>query len=554
MKLFKLIGLQLKVNFGLSALAWYAKNDFKKFASSLGIMAIIALAFGPLLYMFAGFVGSAVEMTQLLGQPGAVLAMVIVTSSTLGFLSNLGFVMSVFYFANDIPRLVPLPLKPREILAAKFSVVLLYNYLILAPFFLGSLLIYGTKLAMGVGYWVTGLVVYLLLPIFPLVIASGLMLLMMWLTNLGKNKDTLRLIGMILLLTLTMAMNYALTRMPEGDEAELIQRIFSEDGLIHLVSRMYPPALFATRALTAGGGTGLLNLAFYLSISLGGLLLLLWVGQQIFYRGLIGGSEIQKGAGISRESLEQRLGTTTTPVWAIAMREIKYLVRIPIYLFNSIIVLALIPLIFVMQLTTMNRTGLDISAYLDNVPILLQVLAGAGFIGVMALFTPAASSSFSREGTLFTISRLIPVAPQQQIQGKILYSYLIASLALPLVAIAALLFLPWGFPEIMLALLGGLVLSFPAITISLLIDLLRPYLTWDNPARAIKQNINVVLAMAVGGGLYYLLFLAGQAVYTHLASFPLVFAAVIFLAALAGGICYGVLMKIAPGRYRDIQV
>jgi len=53
----------------------------------------------------------------------------------------------------------------------------------------------------------------------------------------------------------------------------------------------------------------------------------------------------------------------------------------------------------------------------------------------------------------------------------------------------------------------GTALSFPAVTLSLLIDLLRPYLDWDNPQKAIKQNINVLLGMMAGGGLFYTIYI-----------------------------------------------
>ncbi len=52
--------------------------------------------------------------------------------------------------------------------------------------------------------------------------------------------------------------------------------------------------------------------------------------------------------------------------------------------------------------------------------------------------------------------------------------------------------------ELILVVILGLLASLPAIVACLLIDLIRPYLNWDNPQKSIKQNINVVLAMFVG--------------------------------------------------------
>jgi ABC-2 type transport system permease protein len=43
----------------------------------------------------------------------------------------------------------------------------------------------------------------------------------------------------------------------------------------------------------------------------------------------------------------------------------------------------------------------------------------------------------------------------------------------------------------------GVTGSVWASLISLYIDMMRPYLTWDNPQRAMKSNLNALIAMAV---------------------------------------------------------
>ncbi len=555
MKMLKLIGLQLKVNFGISALRWYLKNDIKRFLGALGLVLLVVVSIGPIFYLYLRLLQSAYDIMAVLGQTGVILASAVVLSSLLVLVFGLTYVMSVFYFSRDLSLLVPLPFLPRDILGAKFFVVLLYDYLTIAPFYLPALWVFGVNSGAGPLYWITGMVVFLLIPVVPLVITSSFMLLMMRLTNLSRRRDTLRLIGLFAFLVIVLALNYFLTGIPIGEEAELLERILmDEQGLVSYATRAYPPALFAARALTVGGTEALLNFTYYLGISLAGFLLVLYLGQKMFYQGLIGGSEVQKGRVLSKEELARKTSGAISPAWAIAFREIKYLIRTPIYLFNSLAMVAIVPVVLVIPM--FSGEGLEplLAGLQDTIPRVVQIMAGAGFIGVMALFAPAASSSFSREGKLFWVSQVIPVSPQEQIRGKILYSLLISAVAAPVVVLAALLFLPWSVFDLLLALIGGMILSVPAITSSLLIDLLRPYLTWDNPQKAIKQNINVLLGMVVGGGLYYLLYLAGRYAYEATAAELPVYLAVLGVAAILGGIFYGILMRIAPGRYRDIMV
>jgi ABC-2 type transport system permease protein len=278
-------------------------------------------------------------------------------------------------------------------------------------------------------------------------------------------------------------------------------------------------------------------------------------GSRYFYRGLIGGEEVARGPKISEEALGKRLSRSTSPVYAIALREIKLLFRTPIYLFNSVALLLIIPVVLLIPaLTGGGGIGQIVEmAFATGNRAALVLVAGA-FMGGMALFTPAASSSFSREGKLFWISQVIPMSPREQIRGKILYSLMIAWLAVPLVVLFSIRTVPLTFSELVIAVLLGTALSFPAITISLLIDLLRPYLDWDNPQKPIKQNVNVLLAMVAGAGLFYAIyFLTRQVMAVGVGSFGL-YLTVLLLSLVTGLIPYSILIKIADSRYRDIQV
>ncbi|MGB4565160.1 MAG: hypothetical protein WBJ00_10380, partial [Dethiobacteria bacterium] len=312
MMMLKLIGLQLKVNFNLSALKWYFKHDFKRFAGLLGLVVLVIVGISPIFFLYLMLVEASYDILLPLGQTEVVLASALVLASLLVLLFGLAFVMSVFYFSRDLSLLVPLPLQPRDILGSKFLVVLLYDYLTVTPFFLPALWVYGVNTGAGVLYWVLGGIVFLLVPVIPLALASLLILVLMRFTNLSRRRDTLRLIGFFLLLAALLAMNFFISSIPLGEEAEFLENILlDEDGLISLTTRAYPPALYAARALTAGGRESLLNLLSYLGISAAGIILVLFVGQGMFYQGLIGGAEIQRGRVLSREDLARKTAGTS---------------------------------------------------------------------------------------------------------------------------------------------------------------------------------------------------------------------------------------------------
>ena len=80
-------------------------------------------------------------------------------SSLLVLVFGLTYVISVFYFSRDLSLLVPLPLLPRDILGAKYFVVLILDLLTVAPFFLPALWVFGVNRGAGLLYWVSGILI-----------------------------------------------------------------------------------------------------------------------------------------------------------------------------------------------------------------------------------------------------------------------------------------------------------------------------------------------------------------------------------------------------------
>jgi len=374
---------------------------------------------------------------------------------------------------------------------------------------------------------------------------------LMRVTNLGKRKDLLRYLGMTLFLVAVLAFNYFVTQLETLSQEEIMKLIFAREGLASLVSRAYPPALWATRALTAQGAAALLNLALFVALTLVGIMIMLFLGDRLFYRGLIGGDEVTARKDISSDRLAKGMSQVSAPAWAIAKREIKVLVRTPIYFFNSIGVILIAPLAMFLPLIWGNALE-PILTMLSAVRPLYLNLGAAASIALVAAFAPAASTSFSREGKQFWLSQVMPVAPREQINGKIIYSLLLSLLGIPLVFLASVLLFHWNIQELILISLVGICLTLPSITVSLLIDLLRPYLTWPNPQVAIKQNLNAVFAMVATGGLYYLTYQFAMYMMHRQFSDLLIYGGVAAFALLLAAIPYGIMVRIADQRFREI--
>lgn len=553
MRLWTLIKQQLNVAFNLSALRWYARYDRKKLAGGVAIAVAVIVSLVPMYYyVYLQFLDAVFLAGLTIGQPEILLTLSLVSASFIVLFFGIAFVMSAFYFSRDLSLLVPLPLTPGEIVGAKFAVVLVQEYLTVLPLFLPALIIYGVRMGTGIAFWLAGLAVLLLVPVLPLTVVSAVILLLMRSTNLSRYKDFLRLVGMVLLVVILLGINVLVTKLAPLTQEDVLVLLLAEDGLIRYIARLFPPALLATRALVAGGVASVLNFLGYLALNLAGIVLTLFLGERLFYRGLIGGEEVAARKSVSQSRLERKMAQVSSPAAAIAAREIKLLVRTPIYLFNSIGVLVIVPVALLLPLLMGEAVDPLLAIFLQPGNRFFVNLAGAAFIAIMGAFTPASSSSFSREGKQFWLSQVIPVPPAVQIRGKILYSLLLCLLSVPLVILLSVFFTKWSPLELLLVIVLGLCGCLPAVTSGLLIDLLRPYLNWDNPQRAIKQNMNVVLGMAVAALCYWLLYLLAKHLYRVGFSEYVIYAALAAAALLLGYIPYLVMLQIADRRYRDI--
>jgi hypothetical protein len=106
---------------------------------------------------------------------------------------------------------------------------------------------------------------------------------------------------MVILLLMVFLLNYFLTGIPEGEEIAYIERMLQKsEGLLIQMTRIFPPAILAIRALTVAGPAKLTWFFYFLLINLAGGAAVYLAGQKLFYRGLIGGTEVSKGKSYSK--------------------------------------------------------------------------------------------------------------------------------------------------------------------------------------------------------------------------------------------------------------
>jgi len=560
----------LRSNFGLAVVKHRLLKE-KKDRWLVPLVGLAALGVLPMFYGIVLLIQNLYLVLKPMGQERALLSFGILAGQILILLFGIYFVIAAFYFSRDLELLIPLPLRPGEVMASKFAVVVINEYLTMAAVVLPVVITLGVVARMKIGYWVNAVLVYLALPVIPLAIVSLAVVLMMRFINISRKKDALILVGSLVLIGLSFALQVGLGRTSgAGGGAQpsmqaLATFFTSPDSLLNKVGAVFPPGIWATKAIAGGfRGEGLANLALFLGVSVVLFAGMIVAAEGLFYRGLVGlGETTGKRRRLTRAQMSRRVSSGRRAFAAIFGREWKIMNRTPIFLLNGILVSVFVPAIFIIMATVDKGTGgggaarggdpmVLIRAMVSANP-LVAVLGAALFMTICGSINGTASSTFSREGAQFWISRVIPVAPREQAAAKFLHSYIVALVGVVTASVVAGFFFHLAaaliVPAIVLSLVAGVLLT----AVGMMIDLARPLLDWTNPQKAIKQNLNVLLALFADVGILTVLFFAAKALIKAKLGTNAVLGVVLAGLAVLAAAGYAALMRFADKRYPAIE-
>ena len=497
----------LNVHYGWSAAKYYYIKKRQRTWEPI----LIGVSLAPVAVMTVGFVWIVTEQLFLgglaFGQPHLALVTGALTVSVLGLFFGFFYVLSAFYFSNDLPTLIPLPMHSWEILVAKLGVILTGQYAMNALFLLPMGIRYGLLAQGGWGYVLAALVVFFVLPMIPLLIASILAMLLMRFVNLSRYKDKLTLVGGILLLVVVLGSTYWLqAHAGTDDPAVLIERLLSEaDGLILAVGRAFPPSLWAAQAMAYTPQLqGWLNLLYLLISGFVALAILYFLGERVFLQGVVAGLEGSRGSGKRVTAGTEH--EARDPFWTLVSTEMKLFLRDPNFALNGLIGYVLVPVMALLPLFGQNMEGNPFA--LLNLGELNPFLLSGGialFFMVMSAFSMIPSTTFSREGRYLWIIRSFPLSMAKIIQTRGVAAQVVNTIGCLLGLIPLAYLFGWGVAEVVFGTVLGLALASAVAYLLVLLDLSRPMLDWVNPIKAVKSNLNAMLGAFGTFGVAFLL-------------------------------------------------
>ncbi|MGN1458523.1 MAG: hypothetical protein ACI4XP_11330 [Acutalibacteraceae bacterium] len=419
--------------------------------------------------------------------------------SVFSFVFGLNVIFSVFYFSGDIENLLPLPLKPYQIIGSKFTAALIgesvMEFIIIIAAFAGYIISAGLPFYT----WFIAIFGMFTLPVIPLVYCSVICILIMLLTRAVKNKDTVNKITGVLTVLIIIGLAVMLGNSGGFDTEHIAQSIASPSNpLLNVMNCIFPHIQFLVSSMS---GNLLINLLIYIAINVVYVVLFMLFAQAVYFRTVAGINQSSASQHHSFSSVISSLKEHSASL-SYFKKEIKLLFRTPAYFMNCIIINFLWPVLLYLVVMLQGQTNfLDNFVYGiqsgDEMSVLIFIIVVSALSVLITAANSIASSAFTREGKHFAFVKYIPLSYMAQINIKALVSIIISGTGMFIYVIAAGIMLKLGIKMIIFCCIVSLLSVSFVSYFGIFMDSMNPKLIWDDELNALRGNYNIFFNMAL---------------------------------------------------------
>lgn len=431
------------------------------------------------------------------------------------FIFSFNVILNELYFTGDIENLLPLPLKPREIVGAKIASIFCAESLVQLLVIFFSVIGFFFALGLSFKNFLLGILGMITLPMIPIIYCSIISLLIMSFTRFIKNKETIRKVGLVFVLAVLMLFVYFLGALQNFDLELYIEGFVNGDQtFLHVMRGILPHINLFIDILVTGS---IRSLLLYILVNIGFIVVLLGLADVCYFKGVVGLSSKDTSSKKSSSNILNNI-KVENPTNSYFKKEIFTLFRTSSYFLNCILINFIWP-IFVYVICKLKFPDLTLSKLknlvtsTDNNTLIIIFMFVIGVSILLPALNSIASSSFSREGKNFYFMKYIPMDYSSQVYVKLLVSFIIAFIGVNVFSL--IFYLVIGL-KVSTAFIF-LIISFLAIlficSLGIIIDSINPKLVWDDELNALRENSNNFIVMGISifmfivlAGLCYLLY------------------------------------------------
>lgn len=420
---------------------------------------------------------------------------------------------NVFYYSKDLEYILPLPIKPIELLISKFINLITIIYFSELLFLAIPLLFYGLVVQQTLLYFISMILVLILFPIVPAIFISIIMLFVMQLSKLIKNKDIFQIIIVtILTIIMTIGINCILISTFNDGIIEINSEEITEENIQDIakinteklnkkLEKINNIFIFINPCINMLNNIKILNIIFQLFKLLILEIILFFIfiffGRKLYLNNLLKNIVLVNSKKIKIKKTKYKYKKNKIKKSYIK-NEFRKIIKNPTFFIQcifqnlfiififSILLKMFIPLIVegFKEQDSINKIGIENF----KLQILCMVI---GIIQILYTLGNLAISAISREGKNAVVMKYLPVDLYKQFIYKGVPSVIMNSIG----SIAIILTIYFQIDNIPIY-YGILVfiISFMINKINtyfmIIVDLKKPNLNWNNETSALKNNGN----------------------------------------------------------------
>ena len=486
------------------------------------------------------FSGGMVESLKIINQQEIFIGLILLVVTAFCVIQTIFSSINVFYFTKDNEYILPLPLKPYEIILARTNVLIITEYIVTVLIGFIPLLVYGVLTSASMSYYLLMFVALVLVPILPILLVSIIVMIIMSFAKITKNKNKFQLIATILVLSIVVALSLSTTKLQDDITNEQLAHMLVEaNGMVDLLKRYFPTLDYAISSLTSDSiVVALIELLKVLVFTISGVIVYVFIAQKIYFKGLVGNlfSSSSKKKNIK---INTNKYNNSKLYKSYISKEFKCLIRNPVFFMQCLLPAILIPLLMIVMVILQMKNSItpqmseQLNSFNGNTFIVACVILGV--IQFFSMFIYIAITAISRDGKNAIFMKYIPVSLYKQYIYKCIPNIVMGSITSIISIVVANIILKLDMLMIVLVFIAAIIMNVAESIILIIIDLKRPKLEWDSEYAVVKQNFNLIFPMIISMIAIFIIILAGVFltninVYIGIIILSLIFAIILYFA------------------------
>ena len=409
---------------------------------------------------------------------------------------------NIFFFSKDIVNVLYMPIKPEELLLAKFATQLCMLYVTEGLIMVVPIFLYGMLAGASFLYYIWAVLIILLIPIFVAAVIAVLTFIIMRLAKFIKNKETFQIISTIALIMIIFIAEFVIFKELIGVQTndQPLESMISINERFYNVNRYFLIINPIIKILkNPAGFDAIIEIFKVIFWNIFSLFIFIIIGKLTYLKYILKNSvsigkkhKINKKININKRIHSNKIAKT------YILKELKLLVRQPVFFMQClfpvislliscvILVIGVYPVVMkAMQdeelLNAINNFTINTEIICD-ILIILQVLFSISNISLTAI---------SREGKNAIFIKFIPIELYKQFIYKNIPQF-VTNLLITIVVLGLCWYIlpSISFEYMLLTFAISTVINVINCYLMLIVDLRRPNLDWIIEDAVVKKSDN----------------------------------------------------------------